>query len=160
MGCGHWLAESPRGITLQIYLALIGALLLQLDLGRRASRRVWELLQWHQMGMMDDAEPAAQLTAQLDGEEQALAKKTKAPANWAPLLSPRSARAQPAQKGHPQARNPAPPRTNASTRHRRLQTQLLNTRHAGHLWLPACRSSRLGSQCSVRTAPNQLNRSG
>jgi hypothetical protein len=30
MGCGHWLAESPRGITLQIYLALIGALLLQL----------------------------------------------------------------------------------------------------------------------------------
>jgi len=79
MGCGHWLAESPRGITLQIYLALIGALLLQLDLGRRASRRVWELLQWHQIGMMDDAEPAAQLTAQLDGEEQALAKKQKPP---------------------------------------------------------------------------------
>jgi hypothetical protein len=53
MGCGHWLAESPRGITLQIYLALIGALLLQLDLERRPIRRVWELLQWHQMSMMD-----------------------------------------------------------------------------------------------------------
>ena len=81
MGCGHWLAESPPGVTLQFYLALIGALLLQLDLGRRASRSVWELLQWHQMGMMDDAEPAAQLTAQLAREEQVLAKKTKAPAN-------------------------------------------------------------------------------
>ena len=81
MGCGHWLAESPRGVTNQLYLALIGALLLQLDLGRRPSRRVWELLQWHQMGMMDDAELAAQLTAQLAREEQARAKKTKAPAN-------------------------------------------------------------------------------
>ena len=48
---------------------------------RMLSRRVWELLLWHQMGMMDDAEPAAQLTAQLAREEQALAKKTKAPAN-------------------------------------------------------------------------------
>ena len=48
---------------------------------RMLSRRVWELLQWHQMGMMDDAEPAAQLTAQLAREEQVLAKKTKAPAN-------------------------------------------------------------------------------
>lgn len=81
MACGHWLAESPRGITLQIYLALIGALLLQLDLDRRPIRRVWELLQWHQIGMMDDAESAAQLTAQLAREEQALAKKQKPPAN-------------------------------------------------------------------------------
>ena len=52
---------------------------------RMPSRRVWELLQWHQMGMMDDAEPAAQLTAQLTAqlarEEQVLAKKAKAPAN-------------------------------------------------------------------------------
>ena len=78
MGCGHWLAESPRGVTNQLYLALIGALLLQLDLGRRPSKRVWELLQWHQMGMLDDAELATQLSQQLAREEQARAKKAKA----------------------------------------------------------------------------------
>lgn len=78
MGCGHWLAESPRGVANQLYLALIGALLLQLDLGRRPSKRVWELLQWHQVGMLDDDELATQLTAQLTREEQARAKKAKA----------------------------------------------------------------------------------
>ena len=78
MGCGHWLAESPRGVTNQLYLALIGALLLQLDLGRRPSKRVWELFQWYQVGMLDEAELAEQLTQQLAREDQARAKKTKA----------------------------------------------------------------------------------
>jgi hypothetical protein len=78
MGCGHWLAESPRGVTNQLYLALIGALLLQLDLGKRPSKRIWELYQWHQVGMLDDDELARALAAQLAREEQAQAKKTKA----------------------------------------------------------------------------------
>lgn len=77
MGCGHWLAESPRGVTNQLYLALIGALLLQLDLGRRPSKRVWELLQWHLLGLVDEATLAQKLTHQLAAEEQARAKKTK-----------------------------------------------------------------------------------
>ena len=55
MGCGHWQAESPRGVASQLQLALIGALLLQLDLGRRPSRRVWEFLQWHLLGLVDEA---------------------------------------------------------------------------------------------------------
>lgn len=80
LGCGHWLAESPRGVTHQLYLALIGALLLQLDLGRRPSKRVWELYQWHQTGLLDDAELAQALAAQLACEEQARAKKTPATA--------------------------------------------------------------------------------
>lgn len=80
MGCGHWLAESPRGVTNQLYLALIGALLLQLDLGRRPGKRVWELLQWHLLGLVDEATLAQKLTAQLAAEEQARAKKTKAAA--------------------------------------------------------------------------------
>ena len=40
MGCGHWMAESRNGATIQIYLALIGSLLLQLQLGLRPSKRV------------------------------------------------------------------------------------------------------------------------
>ena len=74
MGCGHWLAESPRGVALQLYLALIGALLLQLDLGRRPSKRVWELLQWHQCGMLEEDELTPLLQRQLAAEESARQK--------------------------------------------------------------------------------------
>jgi IS4 transposase len=79
MGCGHWIAESPRGVAIQLYLALIGALLLQLDLGRRPSKRVWELMQWHQGGMIDEATATRLLQRQLAAEqrqrEKAAAKK-------------------------------------------------------------------------------------
>lgn len=50
LGCRHWLAESQRGVTLQLYLALIASVLLQLYLGRRPNKRMLELLQLHQMG--------------------------------------------------------------------------------------------------------------
>jgi hypothetical protein len=49
--CRHWLAESPAGTAIQIYLALIAALLLQLYTGRKPNQRMMELLQWHQLGM-------------------------------------------------------------------------------------------------------------
>lgn len=75
LGCGHWLAESPRGVAIQLYLALIGAMLLQLDLGRRPSKRVWELLQWHLLGMLDDATLAQELSRQLTAEERQRAQK-------------------------------------------------------------------------------------
>ena len=50
LGCRHWLAESPQGVSLQLYLALIAAVLLHLCLGRRPNKRMLELLQLHQMG--------------------------------------------------------------------------------------------------------------
>lgn len=67
MGCGHWIAESQRGATIQLYLALIGAVLLQLDLGRRPTKRIWELMQWHQSGMLDDATVRKLLEKELRG---------------------------------------------------------------------------------------------
>jgi Transposase DDE domain len=69
-GHWHWLAESPRGVSLQLYLTLIGALLLQLDLGRRPSKRVWELLHWHQLGLVDEVTLAKELRRQLLVEER------------------------------------------------------------------------------------------
>ena len=78
LGCGHWMAESPRGVAIQLYLALIGALLLQLDLGRRPSKRVWELLQWHQSGMLDDETASVLLQRQLGAEEKKRAAKKPA----------------------------------------------------------------------------------
>lgn len=70
LGCGHWIAESQKGVSIQLYLALIGALLLQLDLERRPSKRVWELLQWHQCGMIDDETATRLLQRQLAAEEK------------------------------------------------------------------------------------------
>ncbi len=51
LGCRHWLAESPEGAALQIYLALIAALLLQTHTGERPTRRMMELLQFYAMGV-------------------------------------------------------------------------------------------------------------
>ena len=50
LGCRHWLAQSQNGVTLQLYLAVIAGLLLQLVLGRRPNQRLWERMQLYLMG--------------------------------------------------------------------------------------------------------------
>ncbi len=50
LGCRHWLAQSRTGVTVQLYLAVIAGLLLQLVLGRRPNQRLWERLQLYLMG--------------------------------------------------------------------------------------------------------------
>ena len=57
--CRHFLAESPRGVAIQLYLALIGAVLLQLHLGRRPSLRMWEALQFYFLGLFTQKDLAA-----------------------------------------------------------------------------------------------------
>jgi hypothetical protein len=61
LGCRHWLAESPRGATLQLYLALIAGLMLHLVLGRRPNKRLLERLQFYLLGWAS-AEELAQAT--------------------------------------------------------------------------------------------------
>ncbi len=51
LGARHWLAESPPGAALQLYLALIAALLLQLYTGQRPNRRMIELIQFYLLGV-------------------------------------------------------------------------------------------------------------
>ena len=75
MSCGHWMAESRNGVTIQIYLALIASLLLQLQLGRRPLKRVWELMRWHSMGMAGSEEVARQLDAMAGAEARAEEKR-------------------------------------------------------------------------------------
>jgi hypothetical protein len=50
LGCRHWLAESPAGMTIQIYCALIASVLLVLWTGRKPTLRQWEALQLYWMG--------------------------------------------------------------------------------------------------------------
>lgn len=61
LGCRHWLAESPRGVALQVYLALIAAQLLLLYSGRRPNRRQMEAIQFFVLGWADAQETAEQL---------------------------------------------------------------------------------------------------
>lgn len=56
LGCSHWLAESPQGVSLQIYLALIASLLLQLYTGRRPTKRMMELFRFYLMGWASEKE--------------------------------------------------------------------------------------------------------
>lgn len=51
LGCRHWLAESPQGVAIQLYLALIAALLLQLHTGQAPNKRRMELIQFYLMGV-------------------------------------------------------------------------------------------------------------
>jgi hypothetical protein len=74
LGCRHWLAESQRGVTLQLYLALIAAVLLQLMTGRRPTRRMLELIRLHQMGWATLAELTAGLNREIQ-RAQTLARK-------------------------------------------------------------------------------------
>lgn len=73
LGCRHWLAESPQGTAIQLYLALIAALLLQLYTGQRPNRRMLELIQFYLLGVatLDD------LTNGLERERQSLARRKK-----------------------------------------------------------------------------------
>lgn len=71
--CRHWLAHSQQGVTLQVYLVLIEALLLAELTGEKPNKRMMELLQLHQMGWASDADLAAGLA-----REQALRTKRTA----------------------------------------------------------------------------------
>lgn len=76
LGCRHWLAESQRGVTIQLYLALIAAVLLQLFTGQRPNKRMLELIRLHQMGWATLEELTRGLERELQRAEQRSAKKS------------------------------------------------------------------------------------
>lgn len=73
LGCRHWLAESPAGTSIQLYLALIAALLLQLYCGERPNRRQFELIRFYLLGVASLEE----LWAGLQRERERLARRKK-----------------------------------------------------------------------------------
>jgi IS4 transposase len=73
LGCRHWLAESPQGAAIELYLALIAALLLQLYTGQAPNRRMMELIQFYLLGVatLDELERG------LDAERARIARRKK-----------------------------------------------------------------------------------
>jgi hypothetical protein len=60
---GHWFAQSEKGVRIQLYLVMILALLLQLQTGRRPTKRMIELLHFYAQGMVSETEFIAGLKA-------------------------------------------------------------------------------------------------
>lgn len=56
MKVGHWLAQSEKGVRIQLYLVMILALLLQIQTGTRPTKRMIELLQFYVQGLASDTE--------------------------------------------------------------------------------------------------------
>jgi hypothetical protein len=65
LGCRHWFAESERGVRVQIYCALIAALLLARSVGRRPGKRIMEMLAFYMSGYASLEE----LMAAIESEE-------------------------------------------------------------------------------------------
>jgi hypothetical protein len=61
LGNRHLFAESPSGVAIQMYLALIAGLLFQLYTGRRPTKRQMEAIQFHLLGWASDEELAVLL---------------------------------------------------------------------------------------------------
>ena len=67
LGCRHFFAESPSGVAIQLYLALIASLLFQYYTGRRPNKRMMELLHFYLMGWVDNDELVALLQKPVAG---------------------------------------------------------------------------------------------
>ena len=65
LGCRHFFAESPQGVAIQLYLALIASLLFQYYTGRRPNKRIMELIRFYLMGWMDSDELLSLLQKQM-----------------------------------------------------------------------------------------------
>jgi hypothetical protein len=71
--CRHFFAESPEGVAIQLYLALIASLLFQYYTGHRPNKRMMELIQFYLMGWATPEELSALLQEQV---RKASGKKT------------------------------------------------------------------------------------
>lgn len=76
LGCRKWLAESERGVALQVYLALIAAQLLVLYRGERPNRRQMEAIQFYLMGWATLDELMARLRPRTSTKNPAKSKKS------------------------------------------------------------------------------------
>ena len=68
LGCRHFFAESPEGTAIQLYLALIAALLFQHYTGKRPGRRLMEMIHMYMSGWATAQELARCLQEQAQAE--------------------------------------------------------------------------------------------
>ena len=82
--CRHWFAESENGVAIQIYAALICAVLLTRRLGRRPSKRMLEMLAFHQMQTASKEELAEALRLEVKRATRVRKPRYGTLSNWKP----------------------------------------------------------------------------
>lgn len=82
LGCRHLLAESPEGVTIQIYCALIAALMLQALTGKRPSKREMELIRFYMAGSMEVDELMTLLARERERLERLEKSAQERKKNW------------------------------------------------------------------------------
>jgi hypothetical protein len=82
--CRHWFAESENGVAIQIYAALICAVLLTRRLGRRPSKRMLEMLAFHQMQTASEEELAEALRLEVKRATRVRKPRYGTLSNWKP----------------------------------------------------------------------------
>ena len=81
LGLRHLLSTEPRGITIQTYCAMIPCLLIVLTTGRQPSKRTWEMLCWHFLGVASDTELCSHLSELKEVAKEDFGLRTLAPAS-------------------------------------------------------------------------------
>lgn len=74
---GHWFAQSEKGVSIQLYLVMILALLMQLQTGQRPTKRMIELLHFYAQGMVSETELVAGLKSRAREADLARASSRK-----------------------------------------------------------------------------------
>lgn len=82
--CRHWFAESENGVTLQIYAALVCAVLLGQKLGKTPAKRMLEMLALHQMKVATDEELAEAIQAETRRAARVRKPRYGSLQNWKP----------------------------------------------------------------------------
>ncbi len=82
--CRHWFAESENGVSIQIYAALICAVLLTRRLGRRPGKRMLEMLAFHQMQTATEEELAEALRLEVERTTRVRKPRHGSLQNWKP----------------------------------------------------------------------------
>ena len=75
LGCRHLISTKEKGVTMQLYAALIVSLLIVLWTGLKANKRTWEMLQFYFQGWATLAELERHIGKQLERQERAANKK-------------------------------------------------------------------------------------
>jgi len=63
LGCRHLLSECLNGVTIQVYMALIASLVISLWVGRKPTKRTYEMICFYLSGWASEAEMLAYLEA-------------------------------------------------------------------------------------------------
>ena len=111
LGNRHLMAESPEGVAIQTYSALIAALMLQLLTGKRPTKRAMELIRLYMMGYAELEEIVPLLVPEKSGNKRSgeIAARALSRANRARMARPQ-----------PQSRPRSPRERTASLKIRRF----------------------------------------